>query len=134
MAPSRRINYPLQGRHSTQNFPRPRMAPPRTITMVTLPHGNRLPLRGGRQSVRVLVQLLVSRGYSVGVRLAPLNVLSLVPAEDRPFLFFFRDALLTVREQAVAPVAAAPDSEESPVWVSDSDDSSVVDTDHPELG
>ena len=110
------------------------MAPPRTITTVTLPNGNRLQLRGGRQSVRVLVQLLVSRGYSVGVRLASLNVLSLVPAEDRPFLFFFRDALLAVCERAVAPVAAAPDSEESSVWVSDSDNSSVVDPDHPELG
>ena len=112
------------------------MAPPRTITMVTLPHGNRLPLRGGRQSVRVLVQLLVSRGYSVGVCLAPLNVLSLVPAEDRPFSFFFREALLTVCEQAVAPVVAAPllDSEESSVWVSASNDSSAVDPDRPELG
>ena len=110
------------------------MAPPRTITTVTLPNGNRLQLRGGRQSIRVLVQLLVSRGYSVGVCLAPLNVLSFVPAEDRPFLFFFCDALLTVREQAVAPAAAALDSEESSVWVGDSDDSSVVDPDHPELG
>jgi hypothetical protein len=70
----------------------------------------------------------------VGVHLAPLNVLSLVSAEDRPFSFFFRDALLTVRERAVAPVAAALDSEESSVWVSDSDDSSAVDPDHPELG
>jgi len=112
------------------------MAPPRTITTVTLPNGNRLQLRGGRQSIRVLVQLLVSRGYSVGGRLAPLTVLSLVPAEDRPFLFFFRDALLMVREQAVAPVVAAPlpDSEESSVWVSGSNDSSAVDPDHPKLG
>ena len=51
-------------------------------------------------------------------------------------MFFFRDALLTVCEQAVAPVVAAPlpDPEESSVWVGDSDDSSVVDPDHPELG
>ena len=111
------------------------MAPPRTITTVTLPNGNRLQLRGGRQSVRVLVQLLVSRGYSVGVCLAPLNVLSLVPAEDRPFSFFFREALLTVREQAVAVVAAPlSDSEESSGWVCDSDDSSTVDPDRLELG
>ena len=112
------------------------MAPPRTITTVTLPNANRLQLRGGRQSVRVLVQLLVSRGYLVRVHLAPLNVLSLVPAEDRPFLFFFREMLLTVREQTVAPVVAAPllDSEESSVWVSASNDSSAVDPDCPELG
>ena len=110
------------------------MAPPRTITTVTLPNGNRLQLRGGRQSVRVLVQLLVSSDYLVGVRLAPLNVLSLVPAEDRPFSYFFREALLTVREQAVAPVVAAPESEESSVWVSNSDDSSAVDPDRRELG
>ena len=70
----------------------------------------------------------------MGVCLALFNILSLVPAEDRPFSFFFRDALLTVCEQAVAPVVAAPDSEESSVWVSDSDDSSAVDPDHPELG
>ena len=98
------------------------MAPPCTITTVTLPNGIRLQLQGGNQSVRVLIQLLVSRGYSVGVRLAPLNILSLVPAEDRPFSFFFRKALLTVREQAVALVVAATlsHSEESSVWVSDS--------------
>jgi hypothetical protein len=65
----------------------------------------------------------------VGVRLAPLNVLSLVPAEDRPFSFFFREALLTVREQA----ASLSDSEEGP-WVSSSDDSSAVNPDRPWLG
>ena len=70
----------------------------------------------------------------MGVRLAPLNVLSLVPAEDRPFSFFFHDALLTVREQVPVVAAPLPDSEESSVWVSDSDDSSAVDPDHPELG
>ncbi len=72
----------------------------------------------------------------MGGCLALFNILFLVPAEDRPFSFFFRDALLTVREQAVAPVVPAPlpDSEESSVWVSDSDDSSAVDPDHPEFG
>jgi len=60
----------------------------------------------------------------------------LVPAEDRPFSFFFCEALLMVREQAVAPVVTAllSDSEESSVWVSNSDDSSAVDPDRPELG
>ncbi len=105
------------------------MAPPRTITTISLSNGSRLLLRGGRHSLRVLVQLLVSRGYLVGVRLAPRNVLSLVPAEDRPFSFFFRDALLTVREQA----APRSDSEEGP-WVSSSDDSPAVDPDRPWLG
>ena len=70
----------------------------------------------------------------MGVRLAPLNVLSLVPAEDRSFSFFFREALLTVREQA--PVVAAPlsDFEDSSAWVSTSDDSSAVDPDRPWVG
>ena len=107
------------------------MAPPRTITTVTLPNGNRLQLRGGRQSVRVLVQLLVSRGYSVGVRLAPLNVLSLVPAEGRPYSFFFRKALLTVCEQAPVVMAPLSDSEDSSVWVRASDDLSAVDPVRP---
>ena len=82
----------------------PRMAPPRTT--VTLPNGDQIILVGGRPSVRVLVQLLGSRGYSVEVRLFPFNDLSLVPATDRPYSFFFRDALLTVHAPAVAPVVS----------------------------
>ena len=70
----------------------------RLSTTVTLPNGNQITLRGGRPSVRVLVQLLTGMGYSVEVRLFPNNVLSLVPAADRPFSFFFRGVLLTVRD------------------------------------
>ena len=105
-------------------------------TAVTLPNGDQITLAGGRPSIRVLVQLLGSRGYSVEVRLFPLNILSLVPAAARPSSFFFRDALLTVRAPAVAPVISAPifDSEESSVWATSSADSSAVDPDRPWLG
>ena len=89
-----------------KNFLRPCMAPPRTT--VTFPNGDQITLVSGRPSVRVLIQLLGSRGYSVEVHLFPLNVLSLVPAADRPSSFFFRDAILTVRTPAVAPVISAP--------------------------
>ncbi len=102
------------------------MAPPRTT--VTLPNGDQIILVGGRPSVRVLVQLLGSRGYSVEVCLFPVNDLSLVPAVDRPSLFFFRDALHTIRAQAVAPAAQI-----SKLEVSSCDDSSPVDPDIPEL-
>ena len=110
------------------------MAPQQTT--VTLPNGDKITLVGGCPSVRVLVQLLGSRGYSVEVRLFPLNVLSLVPAADRPSSFFFCDALLTVCAPAVAPVVSAPisDSEESSVWATSSADSSAVDPDRLWLG
>ena len=85
------------------------MAPPRTT--VTLPNGDQIILVSGRPSVRVLVQLLRSRGYAVEVRLFPFNDLSLVPTADMPSLFAFRDALLTVRAPAVAPVISAQISE-----------------------
>ena len=102
------------------------MAPPRTT--VTLPNGDQITLVGGRPSVCVLVQILGSRGYSVEVRVFPLNVLSLVPATDRPSLCFFCDVLLTVRALVVALVVSAQisKSEESSVRVSPSDDSSAV--------
>ena len=67
----------------------------------------------------------------MGVRLAPLNVLSLVPAEGRPYSFFFREALLTVREQAPVVMAPLSDSEDSSVWVRASDDLSAVDPVRP---
>ena len=96
--------------------------------MVTLPNGDQITLIGGRPSVRVLVQLLGSRGYSVEVCLFPLNILSLVPAKDRPSSFFFCDMLLMVCTPAVAPVISAQisESEESLVSDSPSDDSSAV--------
>ena len=62
------------------------MAPPRT--MVTLPNGDQITLVGVCPSIRVLVQLLGSRGYLVEVRLFPLKVLSLVPATDTCFGWF----------------------------------------------
>ena len=68
-----------------KNFLLPRMA--RLSTTVTLPNGNRIALRGGHPSVHVLGQLLTGRGYSVEVHLFPNNVLSSVPAVDRPFFF-----------------------------------------------
>ena len=105
------------------------MAPPRTT--VTLPNGDQIILVSGRPSVRVLVQLLCSRDYAVEIRLFPFNDLSLVPAADRPSSFPFRDALLTVRAPAVAPVAWAQISESE---VSSCDDSSAVDPDFPEFG
>ena len=79
----------------------------------------------------VLIQLLGSRGYAVEVRVFPLNDLSLVPTADRPFLFFFRDELLTVCAPAVAPVVLAQISK---LEVSLCDDSSAVDPDFLELG
>jgi hypothetical protein len=105
------------------------MAPPRT--MVTLPNMDQIILVGGHPSVRVLVQLLSSRGYAVEVRLFPLNDLSLVPAADSPSLFFFCDALLTVCAPAVAPGVSAQISE---LGESSCDDSSAVNPDFPELG
>ena len=45
------------------------------------------------------------------VRLFPHNVLLSDPAAYRPFLLFFRDALLMVRKQAVTPVISARFSE-----------------------
>ena len=62
------------------------MAPPRTT--VTLPNGDQITLVGVCPSIRVLVQHLGSRGYSVEVRLFPLKVLSLVPAADTCFGWF----------------------------------------------
>ena len=99
------------------------------LTTVTLPNGDQIILVGGRHSVCVLVQLLGSRVYSVEVRLFPLNDLLLVPAADRPYSLFFRDALLTVRAPAVALAAQISKSE-----VSLCDDSSAVNPDFPELG
>ena len=110
----------------------------RLSTTVTLPNGNRIALRGGRPSVRVLVQLLTGRGYSVEVRLFPNNVLSSVPAADRPFSFSFRGALLTVRERAGGPVALSRISEldesSTSAFGHSNDDSDAVDPDCPELG
>ena len=60
----------------------------------------------------------------------PLNDLSLAPVADRPFLFVFREVLLTVRAPAVAPVVSAQISESE---VSSCDDSSAVDPDFPEI-
>jgi hypothetical protein len=105
------------------------MAPPRTT--VTLPNGDQIILVGGHPSVRVLVQILGSRGYAVEVHLFPLNNLSLVPTADRPFSFFFRDALLTVCAPAVAPIVSAQISKSE---VSSYDNLSAVDPDLPELG
>ena len=104
------------------------MAPPRT--MVTLPNMDQIILVGGHPSVRVLVQLLSSRGYAVEVCLFPLNDLSLAPVADRPSLFVFREVLLTARAPAVAPVVSAQISESE---VSSCDDSSAVDPDFPEI-
>ena len=110
----------------------------RLSNTVTLPNGNRIALRGGRPSVCVLVQLLTGRGYLVEVCLFPNNVLSSVLAVDRPFLFFFRSALLTVCARTGAPVTLS--------CVSESDESlalafgcsnnnyDAVDPDFPELG
>jgi hypothetical protein len=107
-------------------------------TTVTLPNGNQITLISGHPSVRVLVWLLGSRGYSVEVRLFPLNVLSLVPAVDRSSSFFFRDALLTVHAPAVALGVSAPlsDSEESSTSEAgqSNDDLPAVDPDLPGLG
>jgi hypothetical protein len=107
-------------------------------TTVTLPNGNRLALGGGRPSVRVLVQLLISRGYSVEVRLFPHNVLSSVPAADRPFSLIFREALLTVRKQAVTPVVSTrvSESDESSMLAfgCSNNNSDAVDPDFLELG
>ena len=63
--------------------------------------------------------------------LFPLNNLSLVPAAERPSLFFFRDVLLTVCAPAVAPgvLAQISKSEESLC-----DDLSAVNPDFLELG
>ena len=110
----------------------------RLSTTVTLPNGNRITLCGGRPSVRVLIQLLIGRGYSVEVRLYPNNVLLSVPAADRPFSLFFRSALLTVRERAGAPVILSCISESGESLTSafghSNDDSDAVDPDFPELG
>ena len=99
-------------------------------------NGDQIILVGGRPSICVLIQALGSRGYSVEVRLFPLNVFSLALTTDRPSLFFFRDALLTVCAPAVAPVVSAliSNSEESLVWVSPSDNSSAVNPDFLGLG
>ena len=106
--------------------------------MVTLPNGNRIALRGGRPSVRVLVQLLIGRGYSVEVRLFPNNILLSVPAADRPFLLIFRGALLTVREREVAPVVPScvikSDDSSTSAFGCSNNDSDAIDPDLPELG
>ena len=107
-------------------------------TTVTLPNGNRIALCGDHPSVHVLVQLLTGRGFSVEVCLFPNNVLLLVPAADRPFLFFFCGALLTVRERAGAPVALSRVSEldesSTSAFGRSNDDSDAVNPDFPELG
>jgi hypothetical protein len=110
----------------------------RLSTTVTIPNGNRIALRGGRPSVRVLVQLLTGRGYSVEVRLFPDNVLLSVPVADRPFLFFFHGTLLTVRERAGDLVASSCVSESDESLTSafgrSNDNSDAVDPDFLELG
>ncbi len=110
----------------------------RLSTMVTLPNGNWIALRGGRPSIRVLVQLLIGRGYSVEARLFPNNVLSSVPAADRPFSLFFRGLLVTVRERAGAPVASSHISESDEsltlAFGHSNNDSDAVDPDFVELG
>ena len=110
----------------------------RLSTMVTLLNGNWLALRGGRPSIRVLVQILIGRGYLVEVCLFPHNVLLLVPAADRPFSLFFHDALLTVRKQAVTPVfltrVSESDKSSTSAFGCSNDDSDAVDPDFPELG
>jgi hypothetical protein len=107
-------------------------------TTVTPPTRNWIALCDGRPSVRVLVQLLIGRGYSVEVHLFPNNILLLVPAADRPFLFFFRGALLTVRERAGVPIVSSrvSESEESltSAFGRSNNDSDAVDPDFPELG
>jgi hypothetical protein len=105
----------------------------RLSTTVTLPNGNRIALRGGRPSVRVLVQLLIGRGYLVEVCLFPNNVLLLVPAAD-----IFRGALLTVRKREVALVILSRVTESDNFLTSafgcSNNDSDAVDPDLPELG
>ena len=103
-------------------------------TTVTLPNGSRITLHGGRPSFRVLVQLLTGRGYSVEVRLFPLNVLLSVPAADRPFSFFFRGALLAVRERVVDPYISESDKSSNLTLGHSNDDSDAVNLDFPELG
>ncbi len=120
---------------SPKKFLLPRMACPSTT--VTLPNGDRIALRGGRLSVRVLVQLLTGRGYSVEVCLFPNNVLSSVSAADRPFLFLFRVTLLTVRKRA-GPVASSHISEldksSTSAFGHSNNDSDAVNPDCPKLG
>ena len=107
-------------------------------TTVTLPNGNRIALCGDHPSVHVLVQLLTGRGFSVEVRLLPNNVLSLVPATDRPFSFFFCGALLTVRERVSARVALSrvfkSDESSTSAFGCSNDNSDAVGPDFPELG
>ena len=110
----------------------------RLSTTVTLPNRNWLALRGGRPSVRVLVQLLIGRGYLVEVCLFPHNVLSPVPAAKRPFLLFFRDALLTVRKRAgtqvVLTCVSKSDESSTLAFGCSNNNSDPVDPDFPESG
>ena len=107
-------------------------------TTVTLPNGNRIALRCGHPSVRVLVQLLIDRGYLVEVHLFPNNVLLSAPAVDRPFWLIFRGALLTVSKREVAPVVSprVTESDDSLTLAfgCSNDDLDAVNPDLPEVG